>query len=54
VPLASLRWHDPDPAADPVRRDGRAEAVLFDVLIPAPVASVEIARPSDDSHPEPP
>jgi hypothetical protein len=48
VPLASLRWHDPDPAADPARRDGRAEAVFVDVLTPAPVASVEIAWPSDD------
>jgi AraC-like DNA-binding protein len=48
VPMfAALVGHLSDPGlADDARR--RAEAVLFDVLVPAPVASVELTWPRDD------
>jgi AraC-like DNA-binding protein len=45
--FAALVGHLSDPALpDDARR--RAEAVLFDVLVPAPVASVELTWPQDD------
>ncbi|MBB4908160.1 AraC family transcriptional regulator [Actinophytocola algeriensis] len=45
--FAALVGHlsDPDLSGDARRR---AEAVLFDVLVPAPVASVELTWPRDD------
>lgn len=48
VPMyAALAGHLSHPdLPDDARR--RAEAVLFDVLVPAPVASVELAWPRDD------
>lgn len=45
--FAALVGHLSDPALpDDARR--RAEAVLFDVLVPAPVASVDLTWPRDD------